>query len=124
MHLKWILDQICSCGEGRPIRSMRLIGGGAKSSLWQQIFADVYGVPVLTVKNPGQAAALGLAVIAGTTLGIFPDYSIINEIQPTDKTILPDPERQAFYAQLQKIYLHSVQCTQELNHRLAALSFT
>ena len=124
MHLKWIFDRISSCEEMPEIHSMRIIGGGAKSALWQQIFADIYGVPVLTVKNPGQAAALGLAVIAGTALDFFPDYAIIHEIQPADKTILPDPERHAFYSQLQEIYLRSVQCTQEINHRLAALSST
>lgn len=121
LHLKWILDQIRTAPGAAPVRAMKLIGGGAKSELWQQIFADIYGMPILTVKNPGQAAALGLSVVAGATLGMFSDYSVIREFQPVEKTVLPDRERQEFYAKLADVYLYSVRCTQELNHRLAAL---
>ena len=119
MHLGWILDNIGrSAGE---IRSMRVIGGGANSSLWMQIFADVYGMPVSTVAKPGQAAALGLAVIAGTALGIFPDYDVIRHFQPAERTFEPRPAESALYREKQAIYREAAKLLQTLDHRLAAL---
>jgi xylulokinase len=40
---------------------IRAIGGGAKSRLWLQIVADVFGTPVVTLKE-AEAAALGAAL--------------------------------------------------------------
>lgn len=46
----------------RP-REIRLTGGGARSALWRQIAADVFGVPVVAM-NAGEAAAVGAALQA------------------------------------------------------------
>jgi L-xylulokinase len=51
-----------------------LSGGGSRSSVWPQIFADVLGVPV-TVARSRETGALGAAIAAGTGVGIFADYS-------------------------------------------------
>jgi xylulokinase len=47
-----------------PVRSVRLGGGGARSPLWRQIQADVYGreVEILTAE---EGAAYGAALLAG-----------------------------------------------------------
>jgi len=47
-----------------PVRTVRLGGGGARSELWRQIQADVYGreVEVLTAE---EGAAYGAALLAG-----------------------------------------------------------
>ena len=43
-----ILDAFLEHSEtGAVIQAMRLIGGGARSALWRQILADVYGLPIL-----------------------------------------------------------------------------
>ena len=49
---------------------MILCGGGAKAKLWRQIFADVYGLPVVTLKA-NQGGALGAALLAGVGAGHF-----------------------------------------------------
>ncbi len=58
---------------GLPIEDLRISEGGAKSSLWRQIQADVFGrdARVLDVQD---ASALGAAVIAGVGVGVFPDF--------------------------------------------------
>lgn len=52
---------------------MITIGGGAKSSLFNQIKADVMGVNVTTFEM-GETALLGSAVIAGCGVGLLSDY--------------------------------------------------
>jgi xylulokinase len=55
---------------GVPLKSIRLGGGGARSYLWQQIQADIYGMPVdLVVAEEG--AAYGAALLAGVGTGIW-----------------------------------------------------
>ncbi|MET2828197.1 FGGY-family carbohydrate kinase [Mesorhizobium shangrilense] len=51
-----------------------LSGGGSRSHIWPQIFADVLGVPV-TVARSGETGALGAAIAAGTGVGVFTDFS-------------------------------------------------
>ena len=49
---------------GVPAQSIRLAGGGARSALWRQIQADIYGQPVETVEAE-EGAAYGVALLAG-----------------------------------------------------------
>ncbi len=51
-----------------PIETIQLGGGGARSALWRQIQADVYGQPVVTVEAE-EGAAYGAALIAGVGVG-------------------------------------------------------
>lgn len=56
---------------GVPIQSIRLGGGGARSPLWRQIQADVYGMPVEIVQAE-EGAAYGAAILAGVGGGAWP----------------------------------------------------
>ncbi len=53
---------------GTPITHMSICGGGAKSPLWRQMIADVYGIPLTDASTGGGAAILG--AVAG---GAYPD---------------------------------------------------
>ena len=48
---------------------MHIVGGGAQSDVWCQIFADVLNVEIRQVKDPIQANARGAAFIAAAGLG-------------------------------------------------------
>ncbi len=56
---------------GVPVNNVRLGGGGARSALWRQIQADVYGREVETVEAE-EGAAYGAALLAGVGAGIWP----------------------------------------------------
>lgn len=45
-------------------------GGGGTSPVWRQMMADVFGVPVNTIKNR-EAPALGVAILAGVGTGVY-----------------------------------------------------
>jgi xylulokinase len=53
-----------------PVRSIRLGGGGARSSLWRQIQADIYGHDVEIVEAE-EGAAYGAAILAGVGSGLW-----------------------------------------------------
>lgn len=48
----------------------RLAGGGARSAVWAQMFADGLGIPIC-VADAVEAGALGAAICAGTGVGIY-----------------------------------------------------
>ncbi len=57
---------------GRQVDEVRVSGGGARSPVWRQIFADVFGVPLVVVKAL-EGAAYGAALLAGVGGGVWPD---------------------------------------------------
>lgn len=58
---------------GSKITEIRSLGGGAKSSLWNQIKADITGKEIVTLENP-ETASLGSAILAGVSTGVFVNY--------------------------------------------------
>lgn len=54
---------------GLTINHMAACGGGAKSPVWRQMLADLYGCDIMTVK--GEGPALGVALLAGVGAGLY-----------------------------------------------------
>ena len=59
---------------------LTLVGGGANSSFWRQVDADVYHMAVVRTRVGQQAAALGAAAVAGVGTGVWKDFAIIDQI--------------------------------------------
>ncbi|MEX0820478.1 MAG: xylulokinase [Pirellulaceae bacterium] len=60
---------------GVPVRQVRASGGGAKSALWRQLQADLFGKKVVTLKAE-QGPAFGVALLAAVGAG---EYKNIEE---------------------------------------------
>jgi xylulokinase len=90
------------------ISQMRISGGGAHSSLWRQIIADILGVDLVTV-NTVEGAAYGAALLAGVGSGIWSDVdsacnaavSITSEVSPQTKVAHP---YEHFYQRYRQLY--------------------
>jgi xylulokinase len=52
------------------VEEIRVLGGGARSKIWNQIKADLIGKPVLSTENE-EAACLGAAILAGSATGVY-----------------------------------------------------
>ena len=52
------------------IPQVRAIGGGARSPLWRQMQADIFGTPVLSLGDAG-GPAYGAAIMAAVGIGLF-----------------------------------------------------
>ena len=68
-ELRMIVDAM-EAVLGKPFDSIRLSGGGAKSPLWNQIQADVYGRPVERLKV-SECTTLGAAILGAAGAGVF-----------------------------------------------------
>ncbi|SKA73516.1 xylulokinase [Clostridium sp. USBA 49] len=58
-----------------PIEAVRVSGGGAKSPLWRQILADIFGVKVQLISSK-EGPAYGAAILAAVGCGL---YSTVDE---------------------------------------------
>jgi xylulokinase len=93
---------------GVPIESIRLGGGGARSPLWQQIQADIYGMPVELIEAD-EGAAYGAALLAGVGIGAWPSVEVACEaaVQVANR-VQPDPKTAALmnlqYQEYRKLY--------------------
>ena len=89
-------DSLTIVGDmGLPATRIRLGGGGAHSSLWRQIQADVYGQAV-EVLAAEEGAAYGAALLAGVGSGV---WSTVDEacdrVDRVAETVQPVPEHVA-----------------------------
>jgi xylulokinase len=64
------MELILGAGLGE-VKQVRVSGGGAKSTLWRQILADVLGYELVTV-NTTEGAAYGAALLAGVGAEAWP----------------------------------------------------
>ncbi|WP_026619832.1 L-xylulokinase (plasmid) [Ensifer sp. WSM1721] len=81
-----------------------LSGGGSRSLVWPQIFADVLGVPV-SVARSRETGALGAAIAAGTGVGIFADFAEgASAMVRTERHYRPDTALEAHYARRYALY--------------------
>jgi xylulokinase len=87
-----------------PVKKIRLGGGGARSSLWRQIQADIYGHPVETVKAE-EGAAYGAAILAGVGAKRWRSVDeACDEIVRVDKQTDPQPEVVEFMQERYEAY--------------------
>ena len=78
-----------------PVRVIRLGGGGARSALWQQIQADVYG-HAAEILEAEEGAAYGAALLAGVGAGVWKtvDDACKQAVRVT-RVVQPHPESSA-----------------------------
>lgn len=96
-----------------------ICGGGSKSDVWMQIFADVFGMTVLKSNIDQDAASLGAAAICAKAAGIWTDYSRIEQLHHIEKRFEPDKERHAMYERLLTQFRHICDTMADLGDYLA-----
>ena len=67
-NTRWLLKPVEKF-LGREVESINIVGGGAQSDVWCQIFADVLNVEIKQVADPIYANARGAAWIGAVGLG-------------------------------------------------------
>lgn len=97
------MELVRGAGLGQ-IDQVRVSGGGARSSLWRQILADVVNCELVTV-NTTEGAAFGAALLAGVGAGIWPDVETACDevIQVVDR-VRPQASQAGQYSQFYGVY--------------------
>ena len=90
--------------SGAVINELTLNGGPTKSRLWNQITANVTGIPLKTT-NVDEAAPLGDAILAAKGAGLCTDIvSMSKKLVTVTEEIKPDPEIHAMYMDFFEIW--------------------
>jgi xylulokinase len=121
--LKDIFSLMQSVGM-REIDQVRVSGGGAKSTLWRQILADVLESELVTV-NTTEGAAYGAALLAGVAAGVWPDVdtACAQTIRVSDR-ITPDAANISRYAEMYRQYQSLYPALRPISHALSTIEST
>ena len=86
------------------IHEMLMVGGGSKSPLWRQMFADVMRLDTIKTSIVQDAASLGAAALALKGLGLWPDYSRIDELHAVEARCVPNEANARKYDEMYKAH--------------------
>jgi xylulokinase len=104
---------------GTAADEVRATGGGARSPLWVQLQADVYGCPIRRT-GVDEGPAYGAALLAGVASGVFADVDEASARVRVRETITePDPERAGRYDELYAIFASLYPALRDAMHALA-----
>jgi len=106
----------------RPLPKVRILGGGAQSDLWCQIYADVLGRPVEQVADSRHAQLRGVALWARVCLGEL-TLDEVPALTPAAASFTPSAHAAVYrdgYAEYRKLYGR----LKGLYHRLNARKVT
>jgi xylulokinase len=92
-----VLREVC---ELEP--DMLLVGGGSKSALWRQIFADVFEMAVIKTNVGQDAGSLGAAAVGAVGCGLWNDFSKIDQVHRIENREKPVLKNMQVYRRLRE----------------------
>ena len=116
MNSRWVLEFEEKL-SGSRFESVNLIGGGATSDIWCQIYADILNRPVNQIDRAKQANSIGAAFIASVALGEI-QWNDISQLVHFKHTYTPQPENREIYDQLFKEFVHIYYNNKKMYRRL------
>jgi erythritol kinase len=103
------------------VEQITLCGGGVKSSVWSQMFADVVGKRIVTVKGE-ELGAKGAVIQNAVAQGIFKDYNqAIEKTVSVNKVYICNMENHKQYLKYYELYkktYESLMGTWKLRHEI------
>jgi len=89
---------------GINVEEIKAIGGGAKSSFWLQLKADMWNKKVISL-NVSEAACLGVAILAGVAAGLYSSVpEAVERLVKVKNTYFPHGEINKLYEKKFEIY--------------------
>jgi xylulokinase len=95
LNARWLLQAV-ERFAGRRLEPIRFIGGGARSDVWCQIFADVLARPIEQVADPVNANARGAGLLAAVALGEL-TFDQVPERVTVARSYRPEPRTSELY---------------------------
>lgn len=103
------------------IHEIRVSGGGAASSLWRQIVADVFQAPVVSVVGAAEGGAFGAALLAGVGIGAWADVQAAVAVAARAGVTEPQPANFQRYDDLYGMFRTFYPTLKPSFERLAAM---
>ena len=107
---------------GIPIQQVRAVGGGARSVMWRQILADIFGIELVTI-NVTDSTAYGASLLAGVGTGVYGSVpeacsATVRIVERTE----PIGENQATYNEYYPVYCSLYRALKPAFDDVAAIS--
>jgi xylulokinase len=115
-NARWLLE----CVERfcrRRLDNIHMIGGGAKSGVWCQIYADVLDRTIRQVKDPLQANTRGAGLVGSVALGCIKFDDIAARVS-IEKRYHPNPAHRHIYDALFQEFLNIYKQNKRIYMRL------
>ncbi len=113
LNLRVALDVLATfCPD---IEQMLIVGGGAKSPFWMQLFADIYGVEILKTNVDQMAATIGAAALAFNGVGIWSGYDIIDTLHSEQTHYTPVLSNKEQYDKLLESFIKTTGLIAQIN---------
>ncbi|MDL2236125.1 FGGY-family carbohydrate kinase [Christensenellaceae bacterium OttesenSCG-928-L17] len=94
-HMRWMLERTDM--KIATSKVIRIVGGGARSPVLCQIFADILRRPVERIENPQNAGAMGAAILVAVGLGLLPAIEDADQFANIDARFEPNSAHTAVY---------------------------
>ncbi|HUJ76491.1 MAG TPA: FGGY-family carbohydrate kinase, partial [bacterium] len=79
---------------------MLMVGGGSRSALWRQIFADVYRMECVKTNIDQDAGSLGAAAVAAVGAGMWKGFDQVDRVHKVQSVEKPIPANVETYRRL------------------------
>ena len=116
LNTRWSLGYVEKF-VGKRLDPIRMVGGGARSDLWCQIFADVLNREILQLEDPICANARGAAFLAWIGLGEL-TFDELPELVSPMKRFTPNLDHRDLYDGMYNGFLELFQANRALFHKL------
>jgi xylulokinase len=113
---RWLL-KVVEKFISRRMDSIRLIGGGAHSDVWCQIFADIFDRTIYQVKKPILANVRGAGFLASLALGYIKVEDIAESVEVIG-VYSPNPAHRKIYDSMFKEFMNIYKCNRRIFARL------
>ena len=101
-HIRWMLEAVEKKVPGQD--TIRLVGGGAKSTVFCQILADVTGRCVQVPEDPQNVGAAGAAIVCALGLNLIESAASAKKFIRIRETYHPDPDTRKAYNRLFPVF--------------------
>lgn len=103
-------------------QDMLLVGGGGKSRFWRQIFANAYGMDILSTNVGQDAGSLGAMACAAVGTGLWKNLADVRTAHHGAQRITPQPQAVALYEHLLPTFRLAADMQAQLGEALAKLA--
>jgi len=117
LNSRWLLEAVERFSRHR-LDPIRFIGGGARSGVWSQIFADALGRTIEGVKDPVNANARGAGMLAAAALKDV-TFDEMSDRIPVAARFDPDPKNGPLYDDLFREFVATYRRDRKPHQRMA-----
>jgi xylulokinase len=119
LNARWVLHYVEKFIGGRKMDPLTIIGGGAMSDVWCQIYADILNRSIRRLKNPIGGNARGAALVASVALGHI-NFDDITSFNQYSGVFQPNPNTRAIYDRLFAEFVNIYKANAPIYRRLNA----